>query len=110
MCVTSAPPWSRLCDEPPHEVQSGHRRAAADRRAIAREVEAEAALAHRTARVQEDEPDRFLLATAVRAGDARPRDGHVAAEPVARAARHRGGGLGGDGTVLTQELVGHTEL
>ena len=54
--------------------------------------------------------DGLLGRPSVRAGDAGHRDGHVRTEPPARALRHRGGDLGGDGAVLREQRLGDVQL
>ena len=56
-------------------------------------------LARRARRVEVDEPDRLLRRAAARPGDAVTDDRDIGAEPLARAARHRGRGLRRHGAV-----------
>ena len=92
------------------EVQRGDRRAAADRVAVAGEVEPRRQLAVGAARVQEDEPHGLLLGAPVRAGHAGHGHGEIHAEPLPRASRHRLRDLGRDGAVLVEQRLRDAEL
>jgi hypothetical protein len=91
-------------------MERSDRRPAANRVAVAGEVQAEPALALRAGCVDVHEPDRLLGSAAPRPGDAGHGDGDIGAKALARTVGHGRRRLGRHGSEALEGLLGNCQL